>query len=140
VTDVEREDPAEAAAVAEALALAALPPPSDEERRAVDAGSAGVLRSWRHAAIRRRAVGVGISALAAAAAVAVFAASPWMLRRPLPAAAPVAVEWRFPDLDAAWEASALVDPDGAVTVAGALDEAPTDAFFAELAEVELDAQ
>jgi hypothetical protein len=65
-----------------------------------------------------------------------------MMRRPVPVAAPVAVEWRFPDLDAAWEASALVDPEGAPTVAGALDdqEAPTDALLAELSEVDLEVQ
>jgi hypothetical protein len=50
----------------------------------------------------------------------------------------VAVEWSLPDLDAAWEASALVDPDGAPTVAGALDDVPTDALLAELAEIDLE--
>jgi hypothetical protein len=122
----------------EALSLAALPPPMEEERRTVDAGGPGVIRAWRRRALRRRAVLVGLSALAAAAAVAAFAAFPWMVRRPVPPPAPVAVEWKLPDLDAAWEASALVDPDGAPTTAGALDDVPTDALFAELAELDLE--
>jgi hypothetical protein len=106
----------------------------------VDAGGPGVLRAWRRRALRRRAVLVGLSALAAAAAVAAFAAFPWMVRRPVPPSAPVAAEWQLPDLDAAWEASALADPDGAPTTAGAPDDVSTDALFAELAELDLEVQ
>ena len=134
------DDPAMTAELQEALALAALPPPTEEERRTVDAGGPGVLRAWRRRALRRRAVLVGLSAVAAAAAVAAFAAFPWMVRRSVPPPAPVAVEWNLPDLDAAWEASALVDFDGAPTAAGALHDDPTDALFAELAEIDLEVQ
>jgi hypothetical protein len=138
VSDGPREDPAMTAAMEEALALAALPPPAEEERRVVGAGGPEVLRTWRRRASRRRGVVVGLSALAAAAAVAAFAAFPWMVRRSAPRPAPVAVEWTFPDLDAAWEASALVEPEGAIGAAGAQDDVPTDALFAELAEIDLE--
>jgi len=130
---------AEADLLAQALDLAALPPPPAAELAALAAGS-------REALVRERGrVREGRfarrMALAVAASAAFAVAVPWYLLSrhappveptAAPAAATVAVqEWDLPDLDAAWAATAAVDPGAPA------DELP-EVLFAELQEVDLD--
>lgn len=104
---------AEAAALAEALSLAALPPASEEELRALDAIAGETLRALRDGLPRRtpwRGIGVGL-AFAAAAAAAVIAVPALRHGKGAPApAGPAAVQvaWQEPDLDDVWEASGAV--------------------------------
>lgn len=125
---------AEADAVALALSLAALPPPSAAERAAVGQGAREALHRLRADRRRRRVTGGVLLAVAASAAFAV--AVPWvLLSRQAPVAPPAAVAagtvWEFPDLDAAWAAAAAADPD-------ALTEPEPEMLFAELQEIDLD--
>jgi anti-sigma factor RsiW len=123
---------AESRALGEALSLAALPPVSETEARALDGLASETLRAWRTSRPPRthwRGLGAGIAVAAAAAAV--------MLVLPVtrhgegvpapsePAAAQTT--WQEPDLDAVWEASGAL-------VNGAADEDASDEMpiFADL--------
>jgi anti-sigma factor RsiW len=130
---------AEADALEQALRLAALPPPSAGELSALASGAREALLRERTTTRERRFARRMALAVAASAAFAV--AVPWYLlsrHAPTaePAAAPVAAdvagrEWDLPDLEAAWAASAAVDP------AAPADDEP-EVLFAELQEVDLD--
>lgn len=134
---------AEAHVLEQALDLAALAPPSPAEQAAVAAGSREALLGER-ALLRERRFARRM-ALAVAASAAFAVAVPWYLLSrhapPVhPAAAPVAAspaaspavrEWDLPDLDAAWAATAALEPGARA------DEQPA-VLFAELQEVDLD--
>jgi anti-sigma factor RsiW len=125
---------AEAEAIALALSLAALPPPSAAERAAVGQGARETLHRLR-ADRRRRRLGGGVM-LAVAASAAFAVAVPWvLLSRQAPVAPPAAVAgttgWMLPDLDAAWAAAAVVDPEAA-------PDPDPDVLFAELQEIDFD--
>jgi predicted anti-sigma-YlaC factor YlaD len=127
---------AEADAVGLALSLAALPPASAAERAAVGQGAREALHRLRADRRRRRLAGGVLLAVAASAAFAV--AVPWaLLSRQAPVAPPAAVAaapaWELPDLDAAWADAAAADPV-------ALTEADPEMLFAELQEIDLDAE
>jgi anti-sigma factor RsiW len=128
----------EARALAEALALAALSPPSDSERRALEASAGAVIASWRRSRRRWRAFSAAAAAVAVAAGAVLVAAAPGLLQRG-PRVDPAAA-WQLPDLEEAWEASALADPAGN----GDADDAPLpydDAshhLLAEIDEIDLD--
>jgi len=123
---------AEADAVAGALALAKLPPPSETERRAVRDLPARTLDAL-HRADRRRGIArrVLAGAFAAAAAAAVVLAPALLRKTPEPpaVAAEEEVAWQEPDLDALWddaqvvdlETSALPGGDGAEAAVAALE-------------------
>jgi len=121
---------AEAAADAEVLALAKLPPASEAVRRAVADVPRRALAEL-HRADRRRAgwkrAAVGI-AVAAAALLAIL--SPAMLQRKpqrMPAAA-VAAVWQEPDLDTIWEDAGVLDLQA--SAATSTDDLDTDAAVA----------
>jgi anti-sigma factor RsiW len=99
---------AESAALDEALALAALPPPSEAERRAMAGASREALRTWKRSRRRWRAASAAAVALAVAAAAVLVAVSPGLLRR-LPPPEPAVATWEVPDLDQAWETAAVAD-------------------------------
>jgi anti-sigma factor RsiW len=126
---------AEADLLGQALDLAALPPPPPAELAAVAAGAREALLGER-ALLRERRFARRM-ALAVAASAAFAVAVPWYLLSrhappARPAAAPVAVrEWDLPDLDAAWDAAAAIDP-------AAPDDEQPEVLFAELQEVDLD--
>jgi len=128
---------AEAETVERALSLAALPPLPDAEKIAVAQGAREALLAHRAGRKERRLAGSLAFALAASAAFAV--AVPWyLLSRHAPVAPPVVTTavvttaaWDLPDLDAAWAASAVADPDGS-------PEAEPEMLFAELQEIDLD--
>lgn len=127
----------EVEAVERALALAALPPLPEAERVAVAQGAREALLRHRSARKQRRFAGELAIAVAVSAAFAL--AVPWYLLsrhapRPPPAGPAVlvpAATWDLPDLDAAWAASAVADPD-------ATTEAEPEMLFAELQEIDLD--
>jgi hypothetical protein len=123
----------EEAAVARALSLAVLPPPSAAEAAAVAAGAARAATAWR--ADRRERRFAGRIALAVAASAAFALAVPWFLFTWHAPAPPPSVEaeqsWEPPDLDAVWAAAAVADPD-------ATDAPPSEVLFAELEEIDLD--
>jgi|GEM_PF-2295645 len=123
---------AEERALGEALSLAALPPVSESETRALDGLAGETLRAWRAGRPSRpvwRGLGAGIAIAAAAAAVVLVL--PVMRHGkgvPAPAEAPAAqATWQGPDLDAVWEASGAL-------VNGASDEDASDEIpiFADL--------
>ena len=125
----------EAATLQQALALAALPPPSAREAAIVAAGAPVAAARWRAGRQERRFAGRLALAVAASAAFAV--AVPWFLftwHAPSPAPqAQVEAAWEPPDLDALWVASAVVDPD-------APEEPLPEVLFAELEEIDFDPQ
>ncbi len=120
---------AESKALGEALSLAALPPVSEEERRALDGLAGETLRAFRRDRPHRalwRGLGAGIAIAGAAAAVVLLApalrhgrtvrdpalangAEPSVPTEP---AAGRAVAWQEPDLDAVWEASGVIAGTG----------------------------
>lgn len=111
---------AEAAAAAEALALAALPPPSEAERRALRDLPASTLDAL-HRAERRHGLGRRVLAgVAVAAAVVAFVLAPRALReqRPVAPASEMTATWEEPDLDALWDAAELVDLEASATDGG----------------------
>jgi anti-sigma factor RsiW len=126
---------AEAAAAAEALSLARLPPPSAAERGAVRDLPARTLAALRRADRRRGIARRALAALAGAgvaAALAVAVIAPAVLRKAPVVPAPAAVEeaaWEEPDLDALWDDARVVDletsartgGDGAEAALAALD-------------------
>jgi anti-sigma factor RsiW len=133
---------AEAEAIERALGLVRLAPPTPAERDAVAAAGRGALHMIRAGRRdRRRAWGLGLGVAAAAVVLALLA--PAVLRerpagRPASpaiaggaAAVPAAYSWELPDLDAAWEASAVAVPGGDVDL-------PAEMLFAELQDVDLD--
>jgi anti-sigma factor RsiW len=107
---------AEAAADRDVLAAAALPPPTDAERRAVAGVPARALAAL-HRSDRRRA-GWKRLAVAAAVAAALLAGvlAPAVLRRSADVRAPAgatAAAWQLPDLDSVWEDTDILDLEGA---------------------------
>jgi Putative zinc-finger len=99
---------AEAAALAEALDLARLPPPDQAEWRALDGLSTELMRRSR-SATRRRAWPVRVAAaVAVAAAAAAFLLAPAFSRRAPRVEAPAAeTAWESPDPDTLWEAASV---------------------------------
>jgi anti-sigma factor RsiW len=106
---------AEAAADAEVLALAKLPPLSEAEQRAAAVRPTRALAALRGRAARR-ARWVRTSTVLAVAAAAVLAVlAPVYLRRSHRAAPPAAAQlatWEAPDLETLWDDSAVLDLDG----------------------------
>lgn len=112
---------AEAAACAEVLSLAKLPPPTEDERRATAGLAAGALavlhrREGRTTSWKRTA-----AAVLAAAALLVAVLAPALLGKK-PAAPPyglgggpsaTAAVWEEPDLDALWSDAEVLELDGA---------------------------
>lgn len=127
--------------VERALALAALPPPTEAERETVARGAREALLRHRDGRNQRRMAGGLALAIAASAAFAL--AVPWFLLSrhatqppPAPRAAPRALAasaaaWELPDLEAAWEAAAVADPQGS-------PDAEPEMLFAELQEIDFD--
>jgi hypothetical protein len=116
---------------AEALSLAALPPPGEAELRALAAAKGGALHAWRRSNARRdlyRRASAGLLVAAAAAAVLVLA--PGAFRKTPRVAQPeAAAAWTVPDLDAIWQkAGSAVGDAGADADA---DESASTALFAE---------
>ncbi len=116
---------AEAMALGEALSLAALPPVSEAERRALDGMAGETLGAFRKDRSRRalwRGVGAGMAIAAAAAAVVlvlpvmrhgkgVHAPSRPVAQATAPQEAGKGTAqgtWQEPDLDAVWEASGAI--------------------------------
>ncbi len=113
---------AEAKALAEALSLAGLPPPSEAERRALDGLAGETVRAFRRDRSRRtlwRGGGAGRAIAAAAAAVVlvlpvirhgkgVRAPSPSVAQTTAVQGTAVQGTWQEPDLDAVWEASGAI--------------------------------
>jgi anti-sigma factor RsiW len=123
---------AEAAGLAETLALAALPPPSRAEVAALD-GLADRIRSAQQVAAegRRLPARVAVALLAVAAAVAFLLAPAFARRAPRLDPAEVAVaEWESPDPAELWSASEPAFDDGAVAMAGA-DEVALEVFLSD---------
>jgi predicted anti-sigma-YlaC factor YlaD len=111
---------AEAAAAAEALALAALPPLSEAERRALRDLPARTLdalhRSERRGRLGRRVL-AGV-AVAAAAAALVLAPAALRDSPAVPATEVAAATWEEPDLDALWDDAELVDLEASAADGG----------------------
>jgi anti-sigma factor RsiW len=124
-----------AAADADVLAQAKLPPPTDAERRALADGPRRALaelhrKDRRRAGVKRIAAGFA----AVAATVLAIVAPAFLGRGPDVPLDPVAVaepSWEEPDLDRLWDDAALVDLDAAVASAAEAD-AGTDAALAAL--------
>jgi len=116
---------------AEALSLAALPPPTEAELRALAAAKGGTLHAWRrsnaHRAVYRRAA-AGL--LVAAAAAAVVLAPGAFRKTPRVAQPEAAAAWKVPDLDAIWRKAggAVADAEASADA----DESASTALFAEL--------
>jgi len=120
---------AEAAAGAEALALAALPPVSEAERRALRDLPARTLDALRRGE-RRRAGGKRLLAgIAVAAAAVALVLAPAVVRKspivggpaPVSATATATAEvatWPGPDLDTLWADAQLVDLDASASTGG----------------------
>jgi anti-sigma factor RsiW len=113
---------AEAAAAAEALALAALPPLSEAERRALRDLPARTLDALRRTE-RRRGLGKRVLAgIAVAAAAAALVLAPAVLRKaptaPTAPAAEAAAAWEGPDLDALWDDAQILDLEASATTGG----------------------
>ncbi len=127
---------AEAQLFGQVVSLASLPPATPAEREAVARGAGEALRRHRD---RRRARTAGML-LAVAASVAIAIGVPRLVRPPDPggAATPgaphaaAAQGWEVPDLDAAWAASAVADPDAVIDGDPA---AEPEMLFAEVLEV-----
>jgi anti-sigma factor RsiW len=117
---------AEAAADAEALALAKLPPPSEAERRALADVPRRALAELHRSDRRRSGWKRAAVAIAVAAAVLLAVLSPAVLQRTpqVPAAAAV---WQEPDLDTMWEDAGVLDLEASETES---DELDTDAVLA----------
>ncbi len=116
---------AEAAEAAEALALAALPPPSEAERRAVRDLPARALEAL-HRSERRRGLGKRIAAgIAVAAAAVALVLAPAVLRKapPAPSAETAAAAWEAPDLDTLWEDASVLDLEASATGGDGADAA-----------------
>jgi len=112
----------------EALSLAALPPPTEAELRALAAAREETLRAWRRSNARRgvyRRAAAGLLVVAAAAALAL---APGAFRKAPSVAQPrEAAAWQSPDLDAIWKKAGA-----AVADAGAGDDdAAATALFAD---------
>jgi anti-sigma factor RsiW len=115
---------AEAAEAAEALALAALPPPSEAERRAVRDLPARALEAL-HRSERRRGLGKRIAAgIAVAAAAVALVLAPAVLRKaPTAPVAETAAAWEAPDLDTLWEDASVLDLEASATGGDGADAA-----------------
>jgi anti-sigma factor RsiW len=111
---------AEVAASAEALALAALPPPTQEERSALDDLPERALDALRRSERRRGVARRLATALAAAAAAAAVFLAPAALRRApiVPEEAVVVAAWEGPDLDLLWEDAGIVDLEASASLGG----------------------
>jgi predicted anti-sigma-YlaC factor YlaD len=132
---------AEFAASSAALTLAALPPPSEAERRAVRDLPARALaalrrRDERRGILRRALVGVAGVAVAAGLAVAVLA--PALFEKPegVPVTFSESLEaqdgtWQGPDLDTLWSDAAVVD-FGSTASAPSDGDGSTDAALAAM--------
>ena len=121
---------AEVALSAEALALAALPPPSAEERGALDELPRRNLEELRRTERRRGVAKRLAAAVAVAAAAAAVVLAPAALRRApaVPGEATVVASWEGPDLDALWEDAGIVELDASTS----LGEDHVDAAFPAL--------
>lgn len=139
---------AEAQLYGQVVSLASLPPATPAEREAVARGAGDALHRHRD---RRRVRAAGML-LAVAASVAIAIGVPRLARSPGPdpvaARPPAAVHgaaavdsaardaaapgWEVPDLDAAWAASAVADPDAVLDGDPATEP---EMLFAEVLEV-----
>jgi anti-sigma factor RsiW len=104
---------AEAAAYAEALGLARLPPLSDAERRAASDLPVRTLAALKRADRRRTAWKPFAAGVVAAAAAFAFLLAPAAFRRHVPAPQPVQekVAWEAPDPDALWDDTVFLDEE-----------------------------
>jgi len=123
---------AEAAADAEALALAKLPPVSEAARAAVAAAPRRALAELHRADRRRAGWKRAAVAIAVAAAALLAVLSPAVLQRtpraPAPAAIAVAASWQEPDLDTIWEDAGVLDLQASADASS--DDLDTDAAAA----------
>jgi hypothetical protein len=124
MTEETQLDPLEA----EALSLAALPPPSEAELRALGAAKGGTLHAWRRSNAHRDVYRRAAAGLLVAAAAAALVLAPGAFRKTPRVAQPeAAAAWKVPDLDAIWKKAG-----GAVADAGtSADESASIALFAE---------
>jgi anti-sigma factor RsiW len=111
---------ADVAASAEALALAALPPPTPEERSALDDLPQRALDALRRSERRRGVAKRLATAIAVAAAAAAVVLAPAALRRApiVPEEAVVVAAWEGPDLDLLWEDAWVVDLEASASLGG----------------------
>ena len=125
---------AEAEADADVLRLAALPPPSDAERRATASLARDTLAELHRREGRTASWKRVVAAFAAAAAVLVAVLAPAMLGRqgvyPPPGAGSAtagatasATSWQEPDLDTLWSDTGVLDLSGSSTSSEASDAA-----------------
>jgi anti-sigma factor RsiW len=127
---------AEGEALATALSLAALPPPSEAERAALTGLAESVRLEQRRAELRLRPPLRYAAALLAVAAAVAFLLAPAFTRRApsLPAAEVAAAglaDWEAPDPDEVWTASELAADDGAAAAMAGADELALDVLLAD---------
>jgi anti-sigma factor RsiW len=118
---------AEGEALATVLAMAALPPPSEAERSALNGLAESVRLEQRRAELRGRAPVRYLAGLLAVAAAAAFLVAPAFTGRapntaPGPREVAATRSWEAPDADELWTASDLAADDGAVAAMAGADE------------------
>jgi hypothetical protein len=129
MTEETQLDPLEA----EALSLAALPPPSEAELRALAAAKGGTLHAWRRSNAHRHAYRRAAAGLLVAAAAAAVVLAPGAFRKTPRVAQPeAAAAWTVPDLDAIWKKAGGAVGDSGADADGDADESASTALFAEL--------
>jgi anti-sigma factor RsiW len=131
----------EGEALAAALSMAALPPPSEAERAALTGLAESVRMEQRRAELRLRPPLRYAAAMLAVAAAAAFLLAPAFSRRgpSLPPAELAAAglagagagEWEAPDSDEVWTASDLASDDGAAAAMAGADELALDVLLAD---------
>ena len=135
---------AEAEALRQVLSLAALPPVTDAERRALAGSERAALAAWKRSVRRRRLFAAGTAVFAVAAAALLVVISPGLLRGSGPGPlAQASSSWRVPDVDADWSLASAVGPGGDATDEvsadaddGSDDSVSDDALYAELDAVD----
>jgi anti-sigma factor RsiW len=118
---------AEGEALDTVLAMAALPPPSETERAALNGLAESVRLEQRRAEQQRRSPVRYLAGLLAVAAAAAFLVAPAFTRRaPTLTAADVAIaetsNWVAPDANELWTASDLAADDGTTAAMAGADE------------------
>lgn len=127
---------AEGEALASALSLATLPPPSEAEFGALAGLAESVRLEQRRAELRLRPPLRYAAALLAVAAAVAFLLAPAFTRRApsLPTAEVAEVgltDWQAPDSDEVWTAIELASDDGAAAAMAGADELALDALLAD---------
>jgi hypothetical protein len=129
MTEETQLDPLEA----EALSLAALPPPGEAELRALAAAKGGALHAWRRSNARHHLYRRAAAGLLVAAAAAALVLAPGAFRKTPRISQPeAAAAWTVPDLDAIWKKAGGAVGDAGADADADTDESASTALFAEL--------